>query len=81
MAIANSVRLSVKMRRSRAMSSRPHATSSSIAAIAAIGICASSGALTATSATSHSAENTLASGVRAPASKLGTERLSEPHEI
>ncbi|MNY79767.1 hypothetical protein D3C86_2205550 [compost metagenome] len=52
-----------------------------MAPIAAIGICASSGALSATSATSHSAENTLASGVRAPASKLGTERLSEPHEI
>ena len=47
---------------------------------AAIGIAASSVALTATSASSHSAEHTAASGVRAPTSRLGIERFSEPHD-
>ncbi len=36
--------------------------------------------LAATSASSHSAENTLASGVRAPPFRLGSERFNEPHE-
>ena len=36
------------------------------------------GADTATSTSSHPAEATAASGVRAPASRLGTERFSEP---
>ena len=49
-------------------------------AIAAIGISASSGALTAASSSSQSEANTAASGVRAPASRLGNDRFSEPHE-
>jgi hypothetical protein len=52
-----------------------------MAEIAASGICASNGALTMTSTTSSSAENTLATGVCAPASKFGTERFSDPHEM
>ena len=48
--------------------------------MAACGINASSGADRATSATSSKAENTAASGVLAPASKLGTERFSEPQD-
>ena len=50
------------------------------AASAAIGICASKDALTATSANSNIAEKTAASGVRAPACKLGMERFMEPQD-
>ena len=45
-----------------------------------MGICASKGALSATSATSSKAENTAASGVRAPACRLGMERFIEPQD-
>ena len=62
------------------MSKSDHEISSSKAAIAAIGISASSGALTAASSSSQSDANTAASGVRAPASRLGNDRFSEPHE-
>ena len=54
------------------------ATSISNPATPASGISASKGALKASSASSHSDANTAASGVRAPASRLGSERFSEP---
>ena len=79
-AIANSVRFSRASRRHRLTSSRLQAVSTNRPAIAAIGMCASKPALTAIRATSHAAAKTLASGVRAPPSKFGSERLSEPHE-
>ena len=79
-ATPNSVRLSLKRCRQRARSSKATATSMSKAASAAMGICASKGALTATSASSSNAEKTAASGVRAPACKLGMERFMEPHD-
>ena len=45
-----------------------------------MGIRASIVALTATSASSSSAENTEASGVWAPACRLGMERFIEPQD-
>ena len=48
--------------------------------MAGIGISASSGALTAMSSNSQSDANTAASGVRAPASRFGIDRFSEPHD-
>ena len=48
--------------------------------MAANGIHASTGAMSATIGTSSSAANTAASGERAPASRFGMERLSEPQE-
>ena len=41
---------------------------------------ASNGAVKATNNSSQNDENTAASGVRAPASKFGSERFSEPHD-
>src|SRR5687767_14522947 len=76
----NSSRDSGHRRRQFGTSSSDHATSSSRPDTAAIGIAASSVALTPTSASSHSAEHTAANGVRAPISRLGIERLSEPHD-
>ncbi|MNV36157.1 hypothetical protein D3C71_1276230 [compost metagenome] len=66
--------------RQRGMSSKVHATSSSKPEIAALGIMASNGADKATSTTSSTAEKTAASGVFAPASKLGTDRFSDPQD-
>jgi len=79
-ATPKSPRLRKNSWRQRATSSRASATSTSSADRAAMGICASSGALSATRAKSNSAENTDDSGVRAPASRLGMERFIEPHD-
>ena len=67
-AIRKSGRSSCHSRFQRPRSSRAAATSISSAATAASGIAASSGALATASRSSSSAENTLAIGVRAPAS-------------
>ena len=79
-ATAKSWRLRRHSWRQAARSNSDQAIRSSKAAIAAIGISASSGALTAASSSSQSEANTAASGVRAPASRLGSDRFSEPHE-
>lgn len=63
-----------------ARSSSDHAMSMSRPAMAAFGIYASSGALSAISNRSSSAENTAASGVRAPASRFGIDLFSEPQD-
>ncbi len=79
-ATAKSWRLKRQRRCQLARSNSDHEISSSKAAIAGSGISASSGALSAARASSQSDANTAASGVRAPASRFGSERLSEPHE-
>ena len=79
-ATEKSLRLKPNSSRQRARLSRLMATSTNSAASAAIGICASTGALKATRPSSSSAENTEASGVRAPDSRLGMERFMEPHD-
>ncbi len=79
-AIAKSCRLCCHRRRQPGMSNSDQATAISSAAIAGSGIRASSGALDAISSSSHSEANTAASGVRAPASRFGIERFSEPQE-
>ena len=79
-ATAKSWRLKRHSWRQLARSNNDHEMSSSKAAIAAIGIRASSGALSAASSSNHSEAKTAASGVRAPASRLGNERFSEPHD-
>ena len=79
-ATANSVRLRRASSRQRDTSNRNTDTSSSKAASAAIGILASNALLTATNANSSTAEKTAASGVRAPACRLGMERFIDPHD-
>ena len=79
-ATANSVRLKLNTSRQRSTSNKDTDTSSSRPAKAAIGILANSWLLTATSANNNSAEKTAASGVRAPACKLGMERFMEPQD-
>ena len=79
-ATAKSLRLRANSLRQRFRSSKASATSTSRPASAAIGICASTGALTATSPSSSSAENIDAIGVRAPVSRFGMERFIEPQD-
>ncbi|MNV23023.1 hypothetical protein D3C71_1140220 [compost metagenome] len=66
--------------RQRGISSSVHATSNSNPEMAAFGIMASNGADKATSTTSSTAEKTAASGVLAPASKLGIDRFNDPQD-
>ena len=79
-ATANSVRLRRASSRQRGASNKNTDTNSSKPASAAIGILASSALLMATSAKTSTAEKTAASGVRAPACRLGMERFIEPHD-
>ena len=79
-ATKNSVRLRWASCCQRATSTNVSATSINSAASAAMGISASKPLLTATSASNNTAENTDASGVWAPASRLGMERFMEPHD-
>ena len=60
------------------MSNKDHATSSKSAAIAGKAMCDNRGAVKANNNNSRTAENTAAKGVRAPASKLGMDRFTEP---
>ena len=80
-AIAKSGRLRRQRRCQLRQSNSDHEMSRSRPAIAASGIRPSTGAIRATSSSSQIDANTAASGVRAPASKLGIERLSEPHDM
>ena len=79
-ATVNSTRLKTNTSRQRAMSNKNIATISSKPASAAVGILASNALLTATKTNNKTAEKTAASGVRAPACKLGMERFIEPHD-
>ena len=79
-AIAKSRRLKRHRRRQPSLSKQRPAISSSRAEIAASGIRPSTGAIAATSRSSQPEANTAAIGVRAPASRFGIERLSEPQD-
>ena len=78
-AMANSLASSRQARRQAGPSNSDQATTISSALTPASGIHASTGPASATSSTRNPADATPANGVRAPASRFGSDRFSDPH--